>query len=259
MEELQDLMQNIDENRNQLEMLSRWPQTIKQIDKQLSQFARDLKRNKTTVDKLLKKGIDLASVYADFEAAVNKLKAVRDDAAAKMSSGDSEGAFDALENDFFGQMDEIGQYQQTIQMMANMGGFNSSFKKIITQAQNTINKLKKQKNDTAELANILEQAKSQGNEVLALMKAKPLDAEAIMAGMEELQNLNMEFSDKVAELTGEEQAMPWDTGQQQFQQLSMPSVVQKMMPQQTQPTQQCAPGTDCGPGTSGGGGNYVAP
>jgi len=245
-DELQDLMQNIDESRNQLEMLSRWPQTIKQIDRQMAQFTRDLKRSKATVDKLLKKGIDLLGVYADFEAAVNKLKIVRDDAAVKMSSGDSEGAFNALETDFFGQMEEVGQFQRIIQMMANMGSFNSDFKRSIAQAQKTINKLNKQKIDTAELTGLLEQAKAKGTEVLALIKALPLDEEAVMAGIEEMQNLNMEFGDMAAELTGEEQAMPWETGRQQFQQLSMPAGLQKMMPQQqNQQAPQCAPGTTC--------------
>ncbi len=255
-DDLQDLMQNIDESRNQLEMLSRWPQTLKQIDRDLKQFAASLKRSKTMVNSLLKKGIDLSSVYSDFESAINKLKTVRDDAAAKMSSGDSEGAFDALENDFFGQIEDAWQYQKTIEMMSNLDRFTSDLKRGLAQAQQIINKLNKQKIDTSELQVLFDQTKSKGNEVLALLKVKPLDEETIMAGMEELWNLKEEFESKVAELTGEEETMPWETGQKQFQQLSMPSGLQKMIPQkQNSPAPQCAPGTTC----DGSGSNTTAP
>lgn len=256
-EDLQDLMMNLDQSRQQLEMLARWPQTIKQIDRELKQFANTLKQSKTRVNGLLKKGIDLSSVYADFEAAVNKLKSVRDEAAAKMSSGDAEGAFDLLQNDFYGQTGDVWEYQRTIDMMGNLGRFTSEFKQGMAGAQQTINKLKRQKLDTGELQDLLEQNKVKGNEVLALLKVKPIDAEAIMAGMEDLWNMKQEFENMIAELTGQETAMPWEQGKEQFQQLSMPSAVQKMIPQKSveqPPQKEMAPGT-----SNGGGTNYVAP
>ncbi len=257
-DELQDLMQTLDQSRQQLEMLTRWPQTLKQLDRELKQLTAALKRSKTIVNSLLKKGIDLNSVYSDFEAAVNKLKSVRDEAAAKMKAGESEAAFDLLENDFFGQMEDIWEFQKTIDIMSNLGRFASEFKQGLAQSQQTINRLKRQKIDTAELQDLLEQAKVKGNDVLALLKIKPIDEEAIMAGMEELWNLKQEFENKVGELTGQEEAMPWEQGPQQFQGLSMPSGIQKMIPQKSveQPPQnEMAPGTSGG----GGGGNYVAP
>ena len=56
-ESMQDLMQGLDENRQQLETLARWySQTLKQIDRQqYSVCFRELKRSKSIVNSLAKK------------------------------------------------------------------------------------------------------------------------------------------------------------------------------------------------------------
>jgi len=224
LEDLSDLFDSMDQYRQQLEYMSRWPQTLKQVDKQMTNLNKSLKRMKTIVASLAKKEIDLQSNYTAFEEAVAKMKTVRDEAVAKVQAGVWEDALDMLENDFFGQMDDVMQNQIVIESMSNLGRFTSNFKTNISSTQRQINSLKKKKIDITELQELLDQAKTKGNEVVALIKVKPIDAEAILSGMEEMEDLRQQFGDKYSELSGSVEDMPWEQGQpQQVQSLNMPS------------------------------------
>ena len=230
-ESMQGLMQSLDENRQQLEVLARWPQTLKQMNQEITRLERKLKSDKTIVDRLLKKGIDLQSVFASFQEAITKLKAVRDDAVSKIAAGNSQDAFDAIETDFFGQMEDVWQGDKVIMMMSNLGRFNSDFKRGVSQAQSVIKNLNRKKIDTSELQSILDQVKVKGQEVLDMIKSKDLDEDTVSSAMDELENLRQEFSDKVSDLTGQEDIMPWEKGPQQFKQVQMSPDVQRYMPQ----------------------------
>lgn len=232
-EDMQDLMQTVDEGRQQLEMLARWPQTLKQINNELKNLDRQLKRDKTIVDRLTKKEIDMTVNYENFVAAVDKLKAVRDDATAKMAAGDSEGAFDAIENDFFGQMEDVWQFDKVIQTMNNLGQFKSEFKRGITQAQQTIKKLEKKKLDVTAVKEALQELQDKGNAILAILKTKDFDAEVLIGDLDELQNLGQDLQDKLNELMGGSEDMPWEQGPQQFKQVQMPTTVSRYLPQKT--------------------------
>ncbi len=272
LEDMQDMFQKLDESRQQLEVLARWPQTLKQVDRELKRLTTELKKTKTLAVRLVKKGVDVSGLAAEFEAAVGKLKSVRDDAVAKIGAGQSEEAFDLLENEFFGQMEDVWEFQQVIMMMSNLGRFASDFKRGINDAQNQIKRLQRQKLDVTELQDLLNQGKAKGNEVLALMKVKPIDQDAVMAGIQELENLMQEFEGKMEELTGEERGgpMPWEQGKDQFQRMEMPSGVQKFIPQRESGNQGGGPGgmgsgpqmspedfgPQTGPGTAGGGPSF---
>lgn len=230
-ESMQDLMQNMDESRQKMEQLARWPQTLKDINRQLTQLQREQKRAKSIADRLVKKGMDVQDLYNSFVEAINKLKSVRDSAVEKMSAGDGEGAFDLIESDFFGQMEDVWQHHKVLMMMSNMGQFNAEFKREMAQAQLMINRLKRQKKDTSELEAILQQAKEKGQEIQAMIKSKDFDEETIKDAFEEMENVGQEFDSKMAELTGREEVMPWEKGPQQFRRVEMSPDVQKFIPQ----------------------------
>lgn len=237
-EEMQDLMQTIDEGRQQLEMLARWPQTLKQINNELKNLDRQLKRDKTIVDRLIKKEIDLTANYEGFAGAIAKLKAVRDDATAKIAAGDSEGAFDAIENDFFSQMEDVWQFDKVIQTMNNLGQFKSDFKKRTAQADLMIKKLVRAKKDVSEAKELLAELKVKGNEILEMLKVKDVDEEAVMGALSELEDLGQGFQDVMSELMGESDIMPWEQGPQQFKQVQMPASVSRNLPQKMVETKQ---------------------
>lgn len=230
---LQDLMQNMDESRQKLEVLARWPQTLKQIDQQLKQITRELARSKSIVDRLAKKGMDIQSEYTAFADAVNKLKSVRDDAVAKMAAGNSEDAFSALEDDFFGQMDDVWQHQRVIMTMSNLGRFASEFKQGISQANSMVRNLKRKGIDAADAEDLVAQANEKGQEIISLLKAGNIDEDTVTGALDDLENIKQEFEAKVAELTGQEEMMPWEKGPQQFKRVEMSSEMQKFIPQKT--------------------------
>lgn len=229
-EDIFDAMQELDQNRGQLEMLARWPQTLKEMDNQLKNLNREMKRAKTIVARLSKKDMDLSEVYAEFVAAFDKIKETRDAAVAKMQAGESEDAFETVQNDFFGQMEDTWQGHKIIMTMSNFGQFSADFTRGIAQAQRQINALARKKIDTAELKNLLEQAKAKGAEVKEMFKAKPIDPDSIMAVLEELEDLRQEFEQTMAELTGVEEEMPWEKGPSQFQSMQASPTLQKLIP-----------------------------
>ncbi|MEK7643963.1 MAG: hypothetical protein AAB390_01520 [Patescibacteria group bacterium] len=235
MEDLQDTFMSLDESREQLEMISRWPKTLKQVNTQLAGMDRELKRDKAIVDKLLKKGIDLNSNYSLFAEAIAKLKATRDDAVAKMAAGQSQEAFDALENDFFGQMDDAWENGRVIQMMNNLGRFNQDFKRGVASMNTTINKLKKKKVDVSGLTEILAQIKEKGASVTALLKEKPVDQEAISVELQDMEGLRLDFENQVDESVGDGEDMPWEKGPQQFKSMQMSSSLNQYIDKKPQP------------------------
>lgn len=231
-DDLQDLMQNLDDSRQQLEIAARWPQTLKQVDKELKNLNSQLKRAKSNVARLAAKGTDLSANLAAFAEAVTKLQAVRDDAVAKMAAGNSQDAFDALQNDFFAQLDDAYQNTRVIELMSNLGRFTSEYKKGVSQAQMAIKRLAKKNIDTSDIQSLLDQMKEKGAEVARLIKAQPLDEDAVMSALQDFQDSAQQLQSSLQEASGGGSAMPWENGPQQFNSMSVPSNVMRYMPQQ---------------------------
>lgn len=239
-EEMQDLMMALDESRQQLEMLVRWPQTLKQMERELKNLATQLKRTKSMVTKLQKKEIDVSANYEQFSSAIDRLKAVRDEAAAKIAAGESQDAFDLVENDFFSQMEDVWQNQRIIETMSNLGRFMSDYKRGLAQAQQVIKIMERKKVDMSEAKDLLAQAKAQGETVVSLIKAKPVDADAVLAALEDFENIMQEFGNKMEELGAGPPPgqMPWEQGPPQFQEIKMsPGMNQYLPARPTQPQQ----------------------
>ncbi|MFA6548132.1 MAG: hypothetical protein WCT11_04320 [Candidatus Magasanikbacteria bacterium] len=231
LEDMGDLMQSLGESQQSLEMLARWPQTLKQMDKELKNLTNQVKKAKTIVDRLIKKGIDLTENFTNFSSDVEKLKITRDEANNKIIAGDSQGAFDLVEDGFFYKMDEVYENQRVIETMNNLGRFNSDFKTGLNGLKKEIANLKKKGEDTSELQTLYDEVKQQGEEILVMMKAKPIDTDAIVSALEDLESIRQQSSDNIQELGGGG-AMPWQQGNQQIQQLQMPKTLNQYIPQQ---------------------------
>lgn len=208
-DELGDLMTKVNESRPQLEMLSKWPRILKQADQQITSFKKQLTKTKALVDKLTTQGVDVTADYATFESDVTALQTVRDEADALIKAGQSEEAFTKMEDEFFNNLDNVGEHQRVIQNMANLSRFIPEFKKGLAAAKTQITKLKKKKIDTTELQSIYDQALAKGNEITDMIKAKSTDDEAMVAAMDAMENLKQQFQDKADELAGGK-TMPWD-------------------------------------------------
>jgi hypothetical protein len=116
--------------------------------------------------------------------------------------------------------------------MGNFGQFNTNFTRQTNQAAQQIKALKNKKIDVTELNDLLAQAKTQAVAVKALFKAQPLDVDAVIEALNEVENLSQEFDQKVSELTGAQDDMPWEKGPQQFQQIQVSPNLDKWIPRQ---------------------------
>ncbi len=232
MEDLQDIMQDLNDSRQQLEMLARWPQTLKQIDRQLAQLQRELKQSKAIVERLKKKEIDLSSTYNAFAEAVAKLKGVRDEADIKAKAGDMEAAMELLQEDFFGQLDDIRQNEQVIITMSNLGRFMSDFKRSLSEAERQVRQAERKKLDTTELRDLLSQAQAKGAEIKAMLQGGgEIDEEEIMSTLHELEDIKQQFQEKAQDLlgTGQDQLQQFQGGGQQFQELRVSPDVRQLL------------------------------
>lgn len=230
-EDIRDLWESLNENRQKLEMFSRWPQTLKEVDKQLKQIDKEFQRAKKLVEKAKKNGLDFSDVYAEFEDAVNKLKSAKGVAQKKMAEGDGEGAFEVIENDFFEQMEYTWEHQRIISTLNNLGRFKADFKKGLNELNSLMKKLKRKNLDITGIEKLIIYAAARGKEIESLLKAKPIDADKITDLLYEFEDLRQEFYEKADELTGEGEIMPWEKGTAIFKTPALPDSVSKLIPQ----------------------------
>jgi len=243
-EDMHDLMQSLDEWRQELEMLARWPQTAKQIDRELSKLAQAVKKAKTLAARLAKKEIDISAQLAALEDGYNRLKDVRAQAGAHVAAGNSQAAFDLLESDFFGQTDDIYENQRLIEMMGNLGRFNSDFTRGVKKIEKTITKLKRQKVDTADMERMLSDMKSSGAALLSMIKNKDFDPDEVLSSLMDLENLKQELDEAIGAATGEEEELPWQKGKDQFSAPRLSSEFQRIVPRRERTDE---PPADFGP------------
>lgn len=230
-DDLWDLMDALNQDRQTLEVLSRWPQTVKDVNREIKRLENEFKKSKNLVARLAKQGLDLSDNLDKFAAEVERVKGVKADAEAKMAAGEVDDALESLQNDFFGQMDDVWQEQKVIMMMSNFGRFNSDFQRETNQGKREISALKRKKIDVTELTDLLNQVIAKGDEIKATIKVKPVDNDSVIAAMEELQDLGQAFDDKLGELGGgNNEDMPWEKGQSQFKEIKMSPTMDKLIP-----------------------------
>lgn len=224
-EDLQDWMQTLNEGRQLLEMTARWGQTIKQVEQNLKRVQSVLKKDQALVKRVK---IDLSSQIATFEAAVNELVVARDQAKVLAKSGDIEGAYSILEENFFNKMEDVMEFDQIIQTVSRLGKFESDFKRRYAQAQREINALKRRKIDVTEMNALMVQIAEKGNEIKGLIKAQPIDTEAVLGELSTLEDLVQNLEELMGTAQGEEDVMPWEQGKDQFKQVQLPKNIGNM-------------------------------
>ena len=80
-----------------------------------------------------------------------------------------------------------------------------------------------------------------GNEILDLLKAKPIDEDVVSVGMMSMEELRTNFDDKMQELTGTQEEMPWQKGAPQFSTPSLNFDLNKFIPQKNSDQQEVNP------------------
>lgn len=219
MDDFQDASNTIREWMPKLGMMAQMPQMFKQADKEISRaekaYTSDAKRIKSSK-------MDLSDLLAEFRKAIDEQKAVLN-TAKELSSSDPEKAINNLQDDFFGNMDNMWEKERVIQMALNIKQGMSQMTREMKDADSLIKKLKAKKVDTSELEQLLSQAKAEFEQVKVLASAKPIDLESLMDQIEKMIDVKQEFGDKVQELTGDTgYSMPQQQHGQNYQ-FNMPS------------------------------------
>lgn len=232
--EFDDVMDKLNNGRQELEYLARWPKMIKEVDKQIAKLDLALKNVKTKVDELNKKGVDTSFNYTKFEEDVTNLKNVKTEATSLMKDGKGQEAFDLLENKFFDGLDNVYENQRVIEEMNGLGKFNSEFKKESASIDLKIKALKKKKVNAIDLEAKFNEVKTLGNKVNSLLQAKPQDNAAIKMAIEDFEAKREILYDKIDELDKTNDVMIWETaakGDITFQKINMTSDFKKMIPE----------------------------
>ncbi|MBI4457929.1 hypothetical protein HY633_03125 [Candidatus Uhrbacteria bacterium] len=223
-ENVDELFDKLDDGRERIVMLGRWPQAIKQVDKQLAAMDKTAVRLKALADKLKGGEIDVAERQAQYAAGVADLRKARNDADALVKAGGGTEAFDLLETGFFDKLDGIIENQRVIETMANMGRFVSEYRKASLSIQQQLAALAKKKVDTTELKSLFAQFKAKGDSIAALLKVKPIDTDAVLAAVNEFEDLRLAALDKIDAARGGA-VMPWDTGAVTVKEIKIPKAM----------------------------------
>ncbi len=221
LDNIEELFNKLDDGRERIIMLARWPQVEKQLNSQLASMNKQAIKLAATAAKLKGGEVDVSEYVAKFSQAVADLKQVKSEAVAKVKAGAGTEAFTDLEDNFFGKIDETYENVRIVETMAGLNKFAAEFKKGYAAAQKQIAALVKKKVKVAEAQNLLNQYKAKGDSVLAMIKQKSLDEEAIMAAVDELESLRTSLTDKAIELAGGA-VMPWEQGQPVLKEMALP-------------------------------------
>ena len=206
--EVGDVLQ---EQLPKLERLANLPKIYARIDKQIKLFDRQL-----AADKLLakKSKIDLTEVVADFDAALTKTKEAYAAAKAAIAAGDVDGGFSMLEQDVFESMDGVGEHHAVIQQVGRLVATISQANLQIKQYQRQLDNLKRAKHDTAAAQAILDEAKVKHAELKTAALIKPIDPDAMIGILQELEDIRDRFMDALNKITGTEEKSSLDEGLQ---------------------------------------------
>jgi hypothetical protein len=184
--------------------LHRLCQMIKQGDKDLKQLERSIKRAESQ-DKSNKK-VDLSEMIAEFKNDFNGLKSALAEV-KQLAKTDPESALEKLEDDFFGQMDNVRNSERAIDMALNVLRGIKDADREMKDYQKQINSLKKKKVDTAEIQAELDFLKSQIAELKVLIKTK-FDPDDLVDTVEATFDAREELQDALQELGAGPQMVP---------------------------------------------------
>ncbi len=251
-ENMQDWMQTINDGQQTLQLASRWQQTQKQVASELKKINKLLTRDQALA---AKSKIDLSGAIATFQTAITDLQNSSVAAADLAKSGDIEGAYSELQDNFFDKIQDAYQNDQVIQTLLHLSKFDKDFQRQLSQMKKIVANLKKKKIDTTEMEGLLSQISDKGGEIKSLISAQPFDQDATESAMNDLQDLTQQLQGLIDDATGQQTAMPWEQGGQQFKSVQMPQNIGSMFTPMNQGQNfgdNSGQGQDFGPGQGPG-------
>ena len=163
----------------------------------------------TRIEKQVKayKKVDLTELLGQYKQEVTLLSTALTDAKA-LSATDPEGALEMIENDFYGQMDNVKNARTSVEMALNVSKGLTTAKQEIKTFEQQIKKLKSKKIDTAAADELLAALKTQVDELKQLVASKNFTAEDMVDKVETVFDTKQQLSDTLDELRGGAEYMP---------------------------------------------------
>ena len=185
-EDLRDYMETLHECEQKGELLSRVPQVLKRVDREIKNVEKMWARAK-------KAAPDTATeVVSEGDRTLEAIKQARVKLGETIKVGEIEDLEDIIEDEIFGRFDDIRSDIQHLEAIRNAKKYLSEYTRQMKMARDYINKLKKASEDTSKLEEILLRAEQKYKEIKAL---KP-GTEEFQDAVNELAELGQEFAEE---------------------------------------------------------------
>jgi hypothetical protein len=147
--------------------------------------------------------------------------------AKQLAQTDADSALEKIEDDFYGQMDNVRNNEMAIDMALNMSQGMRSMDKEIKNYDKQIKSLKRKKIDTREAEELSGKLKAQIAEIKNFAKGK-FDQEEFVNKVETAFDIREELQDALQELGGGPQMEPKITGEKNYNvQINLPDSFKK--------------------------------
>lgn len=173
--------------------LHRLCQMLKQADRDLKQLDRSLTRYQAK-----NKGkINISEILADYKSDLENMRqALRQ--ARELAKTEADEALSKIEDDFYGNMDNIRNAEQAINMVLNIGQGIRQASAEIKRIDRDIKVLKRKKVDTAQLEELAADFKARVEEIKTMVKGK-LDADDLIDKVEATFDIREQIYDAMQE------------------------------------------------------------
>ncbi len=196
-----DLMQTINEGMQKAEMSTQLPRMFKEANRMLKQQQTSLARAQTRA-KSMKINVD--SVLTGWQKSVDAIVQGIADAGQALQNNNPEDAMDILKDRVFDAFHEIGGWQQTFSMVSNSKQMLKQADRELVKIDKQITRLKKQKEDTAELESLIVEARAKIAEIKDILSQPSVDSETLIRMIEEGQDIKEEIYAALFDLTGQQ-------------------------------------------------------
>lgn len=175
--------------------LSRLCQMIKQANRDAKQFDRNIKRMESQAK--ANKKIDLSELIAEYKTSVNAQKETLAQT-KELAKTDQDSSLTKIEDDFYGNMDNLGNLQMQIDTIVNISKGLRDITRELNAFTSQIKTLTKKKVNTTDMQEMLNNLKTQVAEIKNLVKGK-VDAEELISKVEEAFDIRQELQDALQE------------------------------------------------------------
>ena len=148
--------------------------------------------------------VNVDSLLGSWQRAVDAITQAINDATQASQAGNADDAVNTLKDKVFDGFQDIGDFQQTFEMVANSQQMLKQGERELARVDKQVARLKRQGEDTANLEDLLVQARARVADIKSLIAQPTIDSEALIALVEDAQSMREEIYSALSDLTGQQ-------------------------------------------------------